>query len=473
MRFHTITPRPKCNFSRRPGRLNTAFAVLSLLAMTGAIFSALQPNDPGILDPANRNPVLQGVLVCIYIITASLLLLRWEQVLRFLAADKLLVAALAIVVLSALWSAAPDVTLRRGSALLGTTAFGVYLALNFDWEDQLRMLALVVGIGACLSVLCVLVVPDIGLTTGSYLTEWRGVYGHKNGLGQVMCFGVVAFFLLWRRRNRLAYKLGLALCLALLLLSGSRTALFSAVAAILVGQALRVAPGLNAAAPVVAVVLVIGAVAWPGLISQFGGLLRFSDRDLTFTGRTALWSLLWRDVLARPWLGYGYGAYWIGGATSRSASIWDALRWQPTSAHNGYFDVLLGTGLIGFALVVGGFVRLCWRAMNLARYARSNWASSIPFYLLAVMFCLNLAESSLAMPNNICWVLYTSAATSLAFRTLRIGLQKRRAIQAGCAPPIIEPNDLFAGPPTRFDSSVRRRCPPPAFRPSDFRSNKV
>ena len=51
-----------------------------------------------------------------------------------------LVALLAWVFVSALWSDAPEITVRRAVALFATTIFGVYVAERFTLKQQMSML---------------------------------------------------------------------------------------------------------------------------------------------------------------------------------------------------------------------------------------------------------------------------------------------------------------------------------------------
>jgi exopolysaccharide production protein ExoQ len=394
------------------------FAVFSLLAMSGAVLSALEENDPGRIDPASRNPMMQAVLAFIYVITVSLLLPQWKQAMKLLFGDRLLVTLLVIILLSGLWSAFPEITLRRAIALLGTTTFGLYLALNFDWDAQLRLLAWVAGVAACLSVLCVLTFPSLALTANLYSTDWRGIYGHKNALGQMMCLGAVVFLVLWRHQHRTSCKVGFPLCVALLWLSGSMTALWSAVVLVLTSLMFKAARWRKTG-PVPAFLILLVAVAWAVLIfSSWKQLLDLSGRDTTLTGRTDLWSHLYGQLLARPWLGYGFGAYWLGWQGA-SAATWGVFEWQPLSAHNGFIDIALSVGLMGSAVFVAGFGRSCLRAINLARHDPSGRACTAPIYLLGLTVLLNLGETVLLLPNCVFWALYTSTTVTLALQTRR------------------------------------------------------
>jgi len=52
-------------------------------------------------------------------------------------------------------------------------------------------------------------------------------------------------------------------------------------------------------------------------------IVTLTGKDLTFTGRTAIWDILNEHIRLRPFLGSGYGAYWAG-ATPTSPFVRDA-----------------------------------------------------------------------------------------------------------------------------------------------------
>ena len=61
-------------------------------------------------------------------------------------------------------------------------------------------------------------------------------------------------------------------------------------------------------------------------------------------GRPSLWELLLQLVWDRPWLGYGYGAFWNG---DKGKYVHLVVRWFPIQAHNGFPNVLVDFGSIG------------------------------------------------------------------------------------------------------------------------------
>src|SRR5690606_2897478 len=104
---------------------------------------------------------------------------------------------------------------------------GLYLAVRYGARELLGLLAAALGTAAALSVAFALALPAHGIDHEVHLGAWRGVFPQKNGLGQTMALGTLAFLLLSLRaegRRWIAWS-GAALCASLVLLSTSKTAL--------------------------------------------------------------------------------------------------------------------------------------------------------------------------------------------------------------------------------------------------------
>jgi exopolysaccharide production protein ExoQ len=90
------------------------------------------------------------------------------------------------------------------------------------------------------------------------------------------------------------------------------------------------------------------------------------------------------------WLGYGFGAFWSP-RTVRAMSE----QWAPTSAHNGYLDMISELGFAGLA-VIFGLIAISWR--NARRLLAFPEYHEIGLYLLAfnsMVLVINSAESFL------------------------------------------------------------------------------
>ena len=90
------------------------------------------------------------------------------------------------------------------------------------------------------------------------------------------------------------------------------------------------------------------------LESTFGPLVQYLVRGnveatTTLTGRVPLWQALVEQVWQHPWLGVGFAAFW-GSLSELNSYLVEDL--GAPSAHNGFLEELLGTGIVGLAILL-------------------------------------------------------------------------------------------------------------------------
>jgi O-antigen ligase len=135
-------------------------------------------------------------------------------------------------------------------------------------------------------------------------------------------------------------------------------------------------------------------------------------RNTTLTGRTDLWGATVASILQRPWLGYGFNAFWEG-MQGASYSVITTVGWYVRHSHNGFIDLSLDLGMLGLATFVTGYLVLSKRALQICRRVpgpASYWFCAF----LCFMLLYNLDESSILVQNNIFWIVYTSTAVNIS-----------------------------------------------------------
>lgn len=168
---------------------------------------------------------------------------------------------------------------------------------------------------------------------------WRGVYQHKNFLGHIAAFFAVAIF--WADGKKvLWYPIKwavIALLLFLVMMSTSASALPIFIMSIaLVWISIIASPKARTRA------LVIFAPALVALYWATSMVLDALGRDLSLTGRTEVWAIAIDTIMSRPLQGYGYMSISYGDFSYnlvRQLGLMDP--------HSGYFELLLGTGIVG------------------------------------------------------------------------------------------------------------------------------
>lgn len=400
--------------------IENCFVVFSLLILSNALFPVL--NQMGGLQPNENNPITQGIFLIIRIGIIFLAIAWYKRIFRIVIKEKLLWPVVGMALVSVFWSAAPLETLRNSIVLLASTLFGIYLAARYNLNEQLRLLAWALGIGAILSLILAIALPSYGVmgTSDFYTSQevahsgvWKGIYGHKNILGQFMSLGALVFFFLTTSSRKYLWVkwVGFCLCVSLLLLSTAKTALIVflvTMAVIPLYRALRWNQTF-ALAFFIVLILVSGAMATL-FLNNAETILGAFGRDTTLTGRTLLWPAVLYKIWQRPWLGYGYGGFWLGWE-GESADVWRIVRWEVLHAHNGFLDLWLNIGLLGLLAFALSFLATCLQAVSWVR--RTNTAEGIwPLAYLTFLILANLGESSLMRLQSI-WILYVALSLSM------------------------------------------------------------
>jgi exopolysaccharide production protein ExoQ len=390
-------------------KVEACYVVYALFIMSGAWF---EPMQGAWVSGTGENSLTDSVFALVYVVLGLLVARRFRATFRAATAHKLTLLLLALILLSALWSRAPDITWRRSIAMLATSTFGWYLVARYPGRDILKLLAIAIGIGGLLSLYYGVMDPAAVRMPGS--TEWRGVFDNKNALARVVVLGGVVCLLLRVDRVRPAWVLwgGMGLFVSLLAMSQSMTGLLAL--AILVAlthfsNTLRLRLTILVPLIIAAVMALVTGAIW--LHTHAAVMATQVGRDVTLTGRTDLWAEALIMIRRHPLLGYGYGGFWRGWLGD-SGEFWSAVRWQAPHAHNGLVDLTLDLGIVGLAIFLAGLVTALARAVARARALRSA-SSTAPLVILSFVIFYNITESSLLRHNTVFWLAYV-VAVSLA-----------------------------------------------------------
>jgi len=412
--------------------LENIFVIFVLFLSTGAIIPLVRLEKGVIFDPVQGDPVMQGLWLGIYVITFILLFMRWKKAVRTVKQNKLLLLLVGLAFISLLWSVSPLVTLRRSLALLGSTAFGIYLASSYEWRNLVKMLVIAFGLGAVLSLGFVLLLPSYGVQHDIYYSgAWRGIYIHKNTLGSMMTLAAITWLLYFfsDTKGRISSLVFLGISMELLFLSRSKTSLIMFVFLSLPLLAYYYSIGnRRKILPAVLAILLIGSSAFllikqPDMLKAVSGLVspkntialhlpeklnsaHLPEVDPTFTGRTVLWQSVWGMIQQRPWLGYGYSAFWLGWNWP-SGLVWGSVQWEPPNAHNGFLDLWLQLGLLGVVIFTVPFLITILKTFILI-WKKKGIFALFPLSFLLIMLLNNLSETFILLQNNIFWILYVA-----------------------------------------------------------------
>jgi hypothetical protein len=329
--------------------------------------------------------------------------------LRLLLAGWLGGAIVAWSLASLLWASHPDLTIRRGVAFAMVYLTLVFLvAASRSSVNVFRALAGVVAMITVLNIFVMIAMPQVSWSP----IGQKGIFDAKNTAGTIGMLTVVmlgvSVFLVRARWLRLLLGIVYVMSWVFLLLTKSKTSIGVAVlitaAAPLFHLLLSRGGGWRSLA-VLAAVAALGGAWVAGVLAGVSrdDLVLVVFGDLTFSQRTPIWADVVRSIGDRPWLGHGFGSFWEIGEPLNPLRYapWDAFYVDAqviNTAHNGYLDQLLQTGIVGFALGFVAILRCLVVLHSTAARTRSPLGRTALVGCLCIALCLilnNFLESYL------------------------------------------------------------------------------
>jgi exopolysaccharide production protein ExoQ len=315
---------------------------------------------------------------------------------------------------SAAWSADPALTLKRQVILLCM----LLAAAGFIKQFSITQLAEIVIVQTLLVLIVgiiaeVILQPVLSVSDSEY--RFAGTL-HPNHMGIHMSLLLLCSLFLARCRADRRFYLLAVIAIITLMMTKSRTALFSAVVGSLVYIIL--------AYPRKRLVLILTLCIAGGIATAISAADVFSDLGhtvlmnrgtsdpTTLTGRTMIWQFALARVTddwGRILTGFGYGGFW----TPQTAhALSERAQFALSEGHNGYLDLMLQLGLPGLGLY------LCCIIGALCAWIAISRRTGMPQAALAaglICFALNhhLAESALtapSFPTLVLWSVIGSAA---------------------------------------------------------------
>ncbi|MEH2423092.1 MAG: O-antigen ligase family protein [Nostoc sp.] len=360
-----------------------------------------------------------------YIVTLFLITLRWKKATYVFSKDKFIWVLLGVCALSSFWSLDSDTTIRRVLGLAGTMLFGVYLASRYTLKQQLKLCAYMLAFSGVMCLLFVVLLPQYGIGVDAEMGAWRGIYPQKNILGRrfLLSGAIFFFFAMTNRENRWVSWLGYVTSGIIVFFSKSTTSLgnFIIITAAFFIYTRILHLKYKVMIPVLTFVSTISIAFYAWFVSQADTILGSVGKDTTLTGRSELWPVVLEMIAKKPWLGYGYGAFWIED-NSEASLIAEAVQWNVPNAHNGFLDLWLALGLLGVLVFLIGFVINLLRAIYFIRWNQTPENLWLLVYLTFIILS-NLTETSLLEQNSLEWILYVSAILTSKLST-RTSLQK-------------------------------------------------
>jgi O-antigen ligase len=358
--------------------------VLNTVGVFG-ILSRLYYGEPQVGSPTTALAAalnLGFVLACL-----ALFLGRCRTTMSISAGNLLAISLVSLFLLSIAWSVDPWTTARRAGLyvffVLGV--IGMVARLTDREFTGLISTACLLSAVASLALLAfypssALALPDPSDSDPAGVTlALRGIFLHKNTLGQVMAAGVLASMHILRtaasRQARFWSVVRSIVFLVTVLASKSSTSisvtLYLCVMTFFLCLYRRggLARVLGTSVAVLSGAIALALILFPDPVLEILG------KDATLTGRTELWALVADKIYERPIAGWGYFAFW-GPANPVANAISAQLGWGVPTAHNGLLEMLVELGVIGTILISVIFLRSVWLAYRCLRTSASELGTS-------------------------------------------------------------------------------------------------
>lgn len=386
-------------------------AVFWLILHFSSAILALVFTDHNDLD--YENPMLRLLWYPSYLIIMALILKNLPKFLRMVVFNPLIILCVAWCGLSFFWSISPDITMRRVVAIVMTTSFGLLLAAKYSWHGLIQRLAIAFAFLTLGSYVFAIAIPEYGRMQFIHEGTWRGMWLEKNSFGAQMSKAVLLFmcaFAMAPKRGWIWVPMGVLAFIAILMCT-SKTALLAAllmISGMVFVRIMRANPVLRIPVMYIAIV---GGVAF-GFCMTFipEEMFALIGKDPSLTGRTQIWDGLMRAIGEHPWLGYGYGTFWMD---PLGPSYWVRfeLDWGVPTAHNGWIETWLSVGLVGIGIFAVTY--LITLILGLDRLARGG-VENYWVLLSTILFgFLSMSESTILQQNHLDWVIFVATTAKM------------------------------------------------------------
>jgi exopolysaccharide production protein ExoQ len=354
--------RPKGSWTLRLVDVHVwAFAALLVL-----IFVGFSPLKSGVNDWQASDGDGNGLKQAAFLFICGGVLATYVYKRGFAALKLMPLSVLVILVwclLSAIWSAAPEISLRRSVLLFLVTSSVFACVSSIGGRGALEILY------KFLAILILIDIVSVGLFPAASQTyqggvAWAGIHGHKNTAGSIAALAVLLFT--YRAIEHRSPVSIIMVLLGMVFLIGTRstTSIYLAISlvfALLIYRAAQDRPRRRqifrwAAACTLLGVLIAGLIWYEPIVSIL-------EDPQTLTGRIRIWEVVMAYAAQNPLLGSGFGAFWEGPRAPARQFIQIPWLLGIGHAHNAYLEALASTGIIGLSLVVLGLAVLPLRRL--------------------------------------------------------------------------------------------------------------
>lgn len=355
-------------------------------------------------DPSNYADTFGGEttnirnqIVYLFLFFSSLVILskRFDNILSFIRSEKYLSLFILLCLLSAIWSDYSFLSIKRSFQLFVMFLVIVEALVNIDPKILLKQLKIVVSIYLFFNLYACRFIPA---AIDPVFGTWRGMEVQKNWLAQNSLYCLLSSIVFFRfdktRYMKLFDSLLILVSVLIIYKAHSSTNLIAVVIIVFMGIIFQIESifnnlgiGRSILGLTFLFILTLGGIFLIFSSEIFGLIPGYFGKDTTLSGRVDIWDFVWNDIAKRLLLGYGFATYWIMGSSRLEifASYFEGF--MVNEAHNGYLEILLQLGVIGFIFFLFPIIAYVYRMFKLN--------SNIAILIFVSIMTLNYTESVL------------------------------------------------------------------------------
>ena len=352
-------------------KINSFLLIYVTFFTTNIPFDVNNYSDAFVGETSN----IKNQVVYLLLFFSSLIILskRLDIILSFIRSEVYLSLFILLCLLSAVWSDHSFISIKRSFQLLVMFLVIIEALLILDPKTLLRQLKIVVSIYLFYNLYACRFIPA---AIDPIYGTWRGMEVQKNWLAQNSLYCLlssIVFFNLDKTKSAKIYDtLILFVSLLIIYKAHSSTMLLIVVIIAFSGLMFKIESIFSklkigrSLLGLTFLFILIFSITFLFFSSEIFALVPgYFGKDLTLSGRVDIWKFAWDDIEKKLLLGYGFATYWIMGSSRIEifASYFEGF--MVNEAHNGYLEIILQLGFIGFTFFIFTIVAYAYRMFKL------------------------------------------------------------------------------------------------------------
>lgn len=294
-----------------------------------------------------------------------------------------------------------ETSLAVGS-LLGMLLIAFYLVKMFSIEEVFELFVYFCLITILINAIALFFFPELSIYRDGHVHygKWQGIYWHKNAFGIIFQFSIFILSLaLYFKGTVNKWLLFISIFLSFLFLynSESSTSWLAAIVCLILFAVKWLNTKKNIQWRWFFMAFFISSVFVVLYVDQL--LMYLFGKSLAFTGRTGIWIKVVELIKQNILIGNGYYGFWYDMQHSLQ-------KFGMIMSHNGYLEIMVFLGSIGFFLFLLMWGRALFLSAKLFFSKKMTLETTFPFIFLVSYSVQNTMESLFFLKMNVFTVIF-------------------------------------------------------------------